>query len=139
MKRMLPYFIALLLCLFLWWWAIWLTVFFSRNDSGLKVHNFPLIKKGMTQPEVESLLGGPAGRYGNSTGKGFMSKEGRPIQPNNYTIIRTWNDKMHWFEVYFDANDQVVAAYPNSSYFEVGEKKGYVRPIWQPFWSALGF
>ena len=119
--------------------AISITINYLGRSRELNVKNFSLIESGMTQAQVESLLGGPPGHYGNSNGQGYRTLEAVVIQNNIKTTIKTWNDKNHCFDVYFDANGQVVCKHQIAHYWEPAEKEGFIRRNWKAFCNAVGF
>jgi hypothetical protein len=80
-----------------------LGVFYRR----LAVKNYPLIRVGMSQDEVERLLGGPPGDYGN------------PIRDKTFHLIcqkisarsHFWWDDSNRIEVHFDTEGRVRECY----------------------------
>lgn len=133
MERKLLYRLLLVLL------VISITIIYLGRSRELNVKNFSLIESGMTQAQVESLLGGPPGRYGNSTGQGSMTMEGHFFPSQQKTTVKKWNDKTHWFEVYFDSDGRVVKAYKRFSYSEDEDREGFISRTWKSFCSALGF
>jgi hypothetical protein len=73
----------------------------------LATENFQLIRMGMSQAEVEKLLGGPPGDYGHNVGGWtVMTLEGVGGPPGS--VERRWNDDSNFFEVFFDADGRVI-------------------------------
>lgn len=89
--------------------AIWLVA----TWKVLKVENFAKIRYGMSQQQVEELLGGPPGEYGRNTGDVWMSTEGY-ITPGE-TEKRWWDDENR-LEVFFDNNGRVTRKHKRESY-----------------------
>jgi hypothetical protein len=70
---------------------------------------FALIKAGMTQAEVEALVGGPPGNYGVCTtgfSSGLASLEA--ARGPGACIEKCWWDDFHHFAVWFDSNNRVA-------------------------------
>ena len=87
----------------------------AAAPRNLKVENFSRVEYGMTQAEVEELLGGPPGNYGAHAGGGnLMTMEGY-VHPND-AVERVWCDDSHRFEIYFDAGGRVVGIHRRASY-----------------------
>ena len=105
--------------------AIWLLA--AIRPRKLHVATFQQIKLGMTQEQVESLLGGPPGDYGvNAGGKQRVSAEGYIAPPGS--IEKVWfNDNNH-LEIYFDSLNRVVGLY---------KRAGYRRSPPPPLWDRL--
>jgi hypothetical protein len=81
---------------------------FSTPKPRLATRNFWDIRKGMSQAEVEKLLGGPPGDYGrNVGGTSFVTAEGFCRPPGSIERLRY--DDSNQFEIYFDAEERVVA------------------------------
>jgi hypothetical protein len=81
----------------------------------LLAENFPQVLVGMSQTEVETLLGGRAGNYGKyPDGVFVMSNEA--FVSTSGPISKDWCDDSHLFQIYFDAQGRVVAKYQQSSY-----------------------
>jgi hypothetical protein len=69
---------------------------------------FDRIKEGMTLSEVESLLGAPPGDYCLQRCEMLAgSRTKRPAPVHLRELV--WFDECHRFEIYFDADDRVVA------------------------------
>ena len=81
---------------------------------SLKVDNFPLVRVGMPQAEVEDLLGGPPGNYGRYAGGSWMTAEGY-LAPLGSTE-KIWCDDGHRFEIYFDGAERVVGIHRRAGY-----------------------
>jgi hypothetical protein len=89
---------------------VWLHV-----GKRLNVESFSQIQFGMTQSEVEKLLGGPPGNYGRYSEKsGFMTLEGY-FAPAS-AVEKVWCDDAHRFEVYFDPEGRVVGLHKRAGY-----------------------
>ena len=82
--------------------------YFARK---LKVENFDEINVGMTQDEVERLLGGSPGHYGRKWGSGMMTLEGSPKGRKEI-----WTDDDTMFEVAFDEEGKVVGKHKRARY-----------------------
>jgi hypothetical protein len=82
----------------------------------LQTQNFPSVRAGMTQAEVERLLGGPPGKYGRYANGicGPPTAEGFLVPPGS--VEKIWCDDANWFEIYFDAQGRVVARYKRAGY-----------------------
>jgi hypothetical protein len=93
----------------------------------LLVENFPSIRNGMSQAEVETLLGGPPGYYGQYPGgTGRMTAEGVISPPGS--VERIWHDDSNRFEIYFDSGGFVVTAHKRAGYGQ-GPPEGIIRKI----------
>ena len=84
------------------WWT--LSTVWGRQ---LNAEKFVLVKVGMTQGQVEELLGGPPGDYGRNRGgqclstlEGAFGRDG--------SVEKVWFDDNRRFEVWFDDADKVV-------------------------------
>jgi hypothetical protein len=80
----------------------------AASKGRLRPENFPDIEIGMSQSQVESLLGGPPGNYGTVYllgGGAFTSLESPILPPGARREI--WSDDETQLEVYFDANGRV--------------------------------
>jgi hypothetical protein len=90
----------------------------AAPDRGLAHCNYTLVRVGMSQAEVEALLGGPPGNYGRyADGETGMTMEGYAGRPPG-AAERIWCDDAHRFEVYFDAKGRVVGHHRRSSYWQ---------------------
>jgi hypothetical protein len=86
-----------------------------RLDHRLLVKNFTLIRIGMSQSEVEELLGGPPRNYGSIiTGGGMISEEGYRSPPGS--VERIWCDDSNRFEIFFDSQGRVVGHHKRGIY-----------------------
>jgi hypothetical protein len=85
---------------------------------------FYLITKAMTQAEVEALVGGPPGDYGNYGvgwhNNGFMTAEAF-LAPEG-SIEKCWWDDTQRFEVWFDSNNRVVGVHKRA-YCQAGPRE----------------
>jgi hypothetical protein len=86
----------------------------TRPNIRLAIENFPKIKDGMTQPEVEALLGGPPGNFGRHSGGGMMTMEGYSAPHGGTELI--WCDDANRFEIYFDQGNRVVGMHRRAGY-----------------------
>src|SRR5262249_9340588 len=77
----------------------------SREEKRLYVENFSRIGNGMTQEEVEDLLGGSPGNYGRYK-TGMMTLEGVIAPPGS--VEKIWCNDARRFEIYFDQDRRVV-------------------------------
>ena len=81
----------------------------------LVAENFPQVRTGMSQAEVEQLLGGPPGNYGRYPhGASMMTLEGY-LSPAG-AVEKVWCDDTCRFEIYFDAEGRVVGQHRRASY-----------------------
>jgi hypothetical protein len=83
--------------------------------ARLNVDHFISIKNGMTLADVETLLGGPPGDYGQNRG-GFQcaTAEGILWPPNS--VEQIWYDDTHHFEIAFDQEGRVVGFHQRVGY-----------------------
>jgi hypothetical protein len=79
------------------------------NRPRFHRENLGHIKVGMTEAEVETLLGVPPGDYGSGKGSRFTTLEG-VLVPNSVRQA-TWSDDHVCFEIHFDADDRVCHCY----------------------------
>jgi hypothetical protein len=90
---------------------------FTHHTPGriLASGNYPQVRLGMPQAEVERLLGGPPGNYGRYPGgRTDMTMEGY-LSPSG-AIERVWCDDSSRFEIYFDADGRVVGNHRRAGY-----------------------
>jgi hypothetical protein len=80
-----------------------LGVFYRR----LAVKNYPLIRVGMSQDEVEGLLGGPPGDYGNPLFRKSVGISMHRISARSHL----WWDDFNRIEVHFDTEWRVKECY----------------------------
>jgi hypothetical protein len=93
----------------------------------LNVEGFSQIRPGMTQAEVERLLGGPPGNYGRySASRSIMTLEGYTGPPGS--VEKVWCNDAHRFEIYFDQQDRVVGLH---------KRAGYQQTSWLASWLGL--
>ena len=85
--------------------------------SELNRIGFKAVQPGMTQSEVESLVGGPPGSYGGMDIEG-MTIRGVGEQSNGDTL-EVWHDEEVWFEVHFDREGRVTDKYLRTGYSPV--------------------
>jgi hypothetical protein len=102
----------------------------------LQTQNFPSVRAGMTQAEVERLLGGPPGNYGRyANGDGLMTLEGY-IAPAG-SVEKIWCDDAIRFEIYFDAQGRVVGQHKRASYQQT-PREGPFADWWRMVRRQLG-
>jgi hypothetical protein len=75
----------------------------------------------MTQAEVEELLGGPPGNYGQYNGGAWYSCEGHGEPPVG-AVVRAWHDDRNLLWVWFDGEGRVVGCCQQASYQQVPGK-----------------
>jgi hypothetical protein len=86
-----------------------------KPPARLQVENFNSIRNGMTLAEVESLLGGPPGDYGeNRGGIECMTAEGMSWPPSS--VERVWHDDTNRLEIAFDPEGRVVGFHQRAGY-----------------------
>lgn len=85
------------------------------RDAGrcLNREGFSQLALGMTQAQVESLLGGPPDNYGRYA-SGVMTMEGYIAPPG--AVERIWCDDSNRFEIYFNAEGRVVGHHRRAGY-----------------------
>jgi hypothetical protein len=85
------------------------------RDAGRRLNRAGLsqLRLGMTQAQVESLLGGPPGNYGRYA-RGMMTLEGYSAPPG--AVERIWCDDSNRLEIYFDAEGRVVGHHRRARY-----------------------
>lgn len=73
----------------------------------LHVENYSRIRVGLTRSEVEELLGGPAGNYGQyANGWNEMTCEGYHVPSGS--VGEVWCDDANRFEIYFNPHGLVA-------------------------------
>src|SRR2546423_1899639 len=80
----------------------WLAV--CSHGRKLQIAGFAKISRGMTQAQVEELLGGPPGDYGDNQGgvaPGSL-ESGNPVPLPPGSVTQFWFDDSHQFKVFFD-------------------------------------
>jgi hypothetical protein len=101
-------------------------VFSAGPGRQLNVDNFTLVKVGMTQDEVEVLLGGPPGDYGeNKSDLAMMTLEG-VIGPQG-SVEKVWFDDHHRFELFFDDTGKVVGLHKRSGFSRPKSNSNWLR------------
>jgi hypothetical protein len=103
---------------------------FSGATPGRRLahENYPLVRLGMSQAEVEELLGGPPGNYGRyANGKSMMTLEG--YIPPAGAAERVWCDDSNRLEIYFDAEGRVVGHHRRAVYSQSASEgpSGWLR------------
>lgn len=87
----------------------------TTMERRLASENYSMVRNGMSQSEVEKLLGGPPRDYGqNFCGAGMMTMEGYHEPPG--AVERIWCDDSNRFEIYFNAEGQVVGHHRRAGY-----------------------
>jgi hypothetical protein len=77
--------------------------------AELNANNFTLVKVGMTQDEVEKLLGGPPGDYGrNKREQGFMTVE--MFTGPQGSVEKVWFDDNNRFELFSTTRAKLSAS-----------------------------
>ena len=111
MRRRKLAWIGGLLCLI----AAGLLFAWLQMGGRLNVDGFSQIEPGMTQAEVEALLGGPPGNYGRYSGKfGEMTQEAYLAPPGS--VEKIWCNDERRFEIYFDQEGRVVGKHKRAGY-----------------------
>jgi hypothetical protein len=101
-----------------------------RLSRRLRVEHFGAVSVGMTQREVEALLGGPPGDYGSPyPQEALMTLEGIIAPPGS--IERDWRDDENLFEIYFDGNGRVIFKHKRARYSQKG--------LWDTLLEKAGF
>jgi hypothetical protein len=93
----------------------------AASRVRLRHENFPDIEIGMSQSQVEALVGGPPGNYGTVylVDKGeFTSLEGLFVPSD--ARLEVWSDDEARFEVYFDARGRVCLCHRRASFSRSG-------------------
>jgi hypothetical protein len=111
---------------------------FGRPASHVRLaaENYPLIRVGMSQAEVEGLLGGPPGNYGRyAGGQSEMTAEGYWPPPGS--VERIWCDDGNRFEICFDAGGRVVGHHRRAGYSQTPGEGPLVR-LWRSLRVRLG-
>jgi hypothetical protein len=88
--------------------------------------NYTLVRMGMSQAEVEELLGGPPGNYGHTGTNPIMSAEGYRVPSG--AVERIWCDDSNRFEIYFDAAGLVIGHH---------RRAGYSQPVPEGFFDWM--
>jgi hypothetical protein len=97
----------------------------------LNVEGFHQLQRGMTQDEVEALLGGPPGDYGQYPSGGFdMTAEGF-VCPSG-SVEKLWYDDDHRFEIFFGDEGKLAGVFQRGSHRWPGNSR------WQEFRRLLG-
>ena len=89
---------------YLFWHPVWL------NHGG-----YEQIQPGMTEPEVEQLMGGPPGMYYPTYlgAGGTMTEEGYDVPDAAETV---WSDDKRRYEIWFDDGGRVVGKHRRSGW-----------------------
>jgi hypothetical protein len=82
----------------------------------LRGENFGSIQPGMTQKQVEDLLGGPPGNYGHASGRAVMSAEGALLA--SACREEDWYDDDQRFEVFFNGAGKVRGTHKRAGYHQ---------------------
>ena len=88
---------------------------FPQPWDVLDASQLKLLKRGMTQAEVEALLGGPPGCYGNPLmNSELMHCEGFVVNTPSTEVL--WFDDLKQFELWFDNQQRLVAWHRRSGF-----------------------
>ena len=89
--------------------------YLAWHPRRLNHKGFEQIQNGMTQQEVESLLGGPPGIYYPSyCGAGWIMTAEKMVWPNATEVA--WYDDRNRYEVWFDAEGLVAGKHRRSGW-----------------------
>jgi hypothetical protein len=102
-SRLLPLCLPVLLAPAVVAWALW-------PGPGITRVNFGKIRAGMTERDVEDLLGCPAGDYREGEVLGWRPAAGG-WQAEEITYRRSWFGNDLFIHVQFDESDRVVGAF----------------------------
>jgi len=80
----------------------------------LNVGNFVQVRPGMTQNEVEVLLGGLPGFYGRNFGQSRMTEEGVILPPGVREM--SWSDDNNRLEVFFGSDGKVWGSHKRAGF-----------------------
>jgi hypothetical protein len=100
--------LAVVVGLFLWW------QFGGSKQRRLNAERFAEVRVGMTQAEVEQILGGPPGDYGRHQG-GVTRMTAEGYDPRG-SVLKYWFDDSTRLEIAFDAQDRVVGTHKRFSW-----------------------
>jgi len=100
----------------------------SSPSSRLVHENYRLIREGMSLAEVEMLLGGPPGNYGQYSGDGKFMTLDRYLPPRG-SIRLIWCDDSNRFEIYFDGDGCVVGQHRREYYSQTPCEEGFFAEL----------
>lgn len=106
--------------------ALAMLLIFIACRPRLLVENYPSIRRGMTQAQVEELLGGPPGNYGWYHNKIVVQTAEGTIATG---VKRVWCDDGNCFEIYFDSQGNVVAHHKRGMYRQMPKNKLVARLV----------
>jgi hypothetical protein len=108
----------------------------SSPPPRLRVENFPLVQIGMTQAEVEELLGGSPGNYGENSfcGGGWFTSESCYGDAPAGLIRRIWCDDANYFAIDFDPQGQVASQSKSCCYYQPRAGGPFLRWMRQTCW-----
>lgn len=96
--------------------------------TPLGAENFAHVEVGMSQAEVEELLGGPPGNYGRYDSRNaMMTMEGYIHPPGSFE--RVWCDDNNRFEIYFGVWGRVVGYHKRAGYQQTPPEGIFAR-LW---------
>ena len=78
-------------------------------EPRIHTENYLHIRRGMSQAEVEELLGGPPGNYGSSSPR--WTPPGPTPAPPLGSVERVWRDDSNRIAIQFDIEGRVVGHY----------------------------
>lgn len=81
----------------------------------LHIENFSQVRIGMTQSEVETLLGGPPGNYGKIIHDMTVKSAEEYLHPPD-SVKTEWCDDSNMIEIYFSPQLQVVGIHKRFTY-----------------------
>ena len=94
--------------------SVLLVAFLVFPACQLNVGNFFQVRPGMTQNEVEVLLGGPPGFYGRNFGRSKMTEEGVILPPGVREM--SWSDDNNRLEVFFGSDGKVWGSHKRAGF-----------------------
>ena len=109
----------------------------SATGPRLRVENYPEVRVGLSQAEVEELLGGPPGNYGRyaRVGESMVTCEGYLVPPSS--VEQIWCDDSTRFEIYFDERGRVVGHHKRAGYQQT-PPEGVFAGLWRLARRQLG-
>jgi hypothetical protein len=90
--------------------VVMVPVFWLHRTGGVSRGNYNQIRIGMTEAEVESILGGPGDELGLLGREDVHAEEPRELLLTHWPQKqRCWQDDTHQINVEYDASGRVVA------------------------------